>query len=57
MERCRLFCRLSNPDHPVDGRTDFVITLEHDYILLDDVIVTALGLQKKDRPCLTLLFR
>ena len=33
---------------PVEGRTDFVITLEHDYILLDDVIVTALGLQKKE---------
>ena len=33
---------------PIDGRTDFVITLEHDYILLDDVIVTALGLQKKE---------
>ena len=32
----------------VEGRTDFVITLEHDYILLDDVIVTALGLQKKE---------
>ena len=32
---------------PVEGRTDFVVTLEHDYILLDDVIVTALGLQKK----------
>ena len=31
---------------PVEGRTDFVITLEHDYILLDDV--TALGLQKKE---------
>ena len=33
---------------PIDGRTDLVITLEHDYILLDDVIVTALGLQKKE---------
>ena len=33
---------------PVEGRTDFVITLEHDYILLDDVIVTALGLKKKE---------
>ena len=33
---------------PVEGITDFVITLEHDYILLDDVIVTALGLQKKE---------
>ena len=33
---------------PVEGRTDFVITLEHDYILLDNVIVTALGLQKKE---------
>lgn len=33
---------------PVEGRTDFVITLEHDYIFLDDVIVTALGLQKKE---------
>ena len=33
---------------PVEGRTDFVITLEHDYMLLDDVIVTALGLQKKE---------
>ena len=33
---------------PIDGRTDLVITLEHDYILLDDVIVTALGLKKKE---------
>lgn len=33
---------------PIDGRTDLVVRLEHDYILLDDVIVTALGLQKKE---------
>lgn len=32
---------------PVSGKTDFKIVLQEDAVMLDDVIVTALGIEKK----------